>query len=79
MATVILHSAIDGAGRDAIGLTREDALGAVGDTPRVAVTSFVCWDLSAAMLRGGTLPVQFALEQHGTCIPRRALLEHGRW
>jgi hypothetical protein len=62
---VTLHIAIDGAGNGAIGLTREDAVRAVGNTPRVAVASFPCWSLSAAMVRGGVLPIQFSLEQHG--------------
>jgi hypothetical protein len=60
---VTLHIAIDETGRGAIALTREQAVSAVGDTPRIAVASFPCWDLSAAMARGGHLPIQFSLEK----------------
>jgi hypothetical protein len=78
MAFVTLHIAIDGNGRGAIALTRDDALRAVGNTPRVAVASLPCWGLSAAMLRGGTMPLRFALEDGTTGALRREVRSWSR-
>jgi hypothetical protein len=77
MALVNHWIVVDETGRGAIALTREDAINALPGARAVAIATYACWDLSMAMLRGGTLPVQFSLEQHGTCAPHRALLERG--
>jgi hypothetical protein len=65
MSFVTLHIALGTDGRGAIGLTREAASAALpGRT--VATASFACWNLSAAMIRAGTLPIQFVMERNST-------------
>lgn len=59
---VDLWIAIDESGSGGIALTREDALGAVPGTPRVAVARLSVWALCGAMVRASVLPVRFSLE-----------------
>jgi hypothetical protein len=75
MALVNHWIAIDETGRGAIALTRKDALDALPGARTIAIATYRCWDLSAAMIRGGHLPIQFSVEQHGTRVPHRALPE----
>jgi hypothetical protein len=75
MALVNHWIAIDETGRGAIGLTREDVVNALSGARTIAIATYACWDLSMAMCRGGILPIQFSLEQHGARVPHRALME----
>lgn len=61
MALVELWVAVNGHGHGAIALTRQDALDGVAGSRHVAVGRVNCWALSAAMMRGGTLPLTFTL------------------
>jgi hypothetical protein len=66
MALVNHWIAIDETGRGAVGLTKQDVLNALPGARNVAIATYACWDLSMAMCRGGTLQIQFSVEQHGT-------------
>jgi hypothetical protein len=59
---------IDETGRGAIGLTREDVLDALPGAKTVAIASYGVWDLSRAVIRGGVLPVRFAVERIGNSV-----------
>jgi hypothetical protein len=63
MAFVNHWIAIDETGRGAIGLTREAAVAALPGARTLAIATYAVWDLSAAMIRGGTLPIQFDVER----------------
>jgi hypothetical protein len=74
MAVVNLWIAIDERGRGAIGLDRAAVVAAVGNTPRIATARFASWSLTAARLRGDSLPLQFNVENRD-----RKLRERRRW